>query len=78
MVNSTYVGHWSSYVGIPMSNVGIPTWVFQVQPRNSEAREPTNVKIEIELPLILKRVDDCSFLKNLVNKRCIDHHSAVI
>ena len=49
-----------------------------VQPRNSEAREPTNVKIEIELPLILKRVDDFSFLKNLVNKRCIDHHSAVI
>ena len=25
-----------------MSNVGIPTWDFQLQPRNSEAREPTN------------------------------------
>ena len=24
-----------------MSNVGIPTWVFQLQPRNSKAREPT-------------------------------------
>ena len=24
-----------------MSNIGIPTWVFQLQPRNSEAREPT-------------------------------------
>ena len=24
-----------------MSNVGIPMWVFQVQPRNSKAREPT-------------------------------------
>ena len=24
-----------------MSNIGIPTLVFQVQPRNSEAREPT-------------------------------------
>ena len=26
-----------------MSNIGIPTWVFQVQPRNSEAGEPTTV-----------------------------------
>ena len=34
---------WNSYVGIPMSNVGIPTLVFQLQPRNSEAREPTIV-----------------------------------
>ena len=32
---NTFVGHWNSYVGIPM-------WVFQLQPRNSEAREPTN------------------------------------
>ena len=24
-------------------NVGIPTWVFQLQPRNSEAREPTSI-----------------------------------
>ena len=24
-----------------MSNIGIPMWVFQLQPRNSEAREPT-------------------------------------
>ena len=40
---NTYVGHWNSYVRIPMSNIGIPTWVFQLQPRNSEAREPTNV-----------------------------------
>ena len=27
-----------------MSNIGIPTLVFQDQPRNSEAREPTNEK----------------------------------
>ena len=40
-VLNTYVGHWNSYVGIPMPNIGIPTWVFQLQPRNSEAREPT-------------------------------------
>ena len=33
--------HWYSYIGIPMFNIGIPTWVFQVQPRNSEARETT-------------------------------------
>ena len=26
-----------------MSYIGIPTWVFQIQPRNSEAREPTSV-----------------------------------
>merc|ERR1712079_766053 len=26
-----------------MSNIGIPTWVFQLQRRNSEAREPTYV-----------------------------------
>ena len=25
-----------------MSNIGIPKWVFQLQPRNSEAREPTS------------------------------------
>ena len=25
-----------------MSNIGIPTWVFQLQPWNSEAREPTS------------------------------------
>ena len=36
-----YVGHWNSYIGIPMSNIG--TWVFQVQPRNTEAREPTSM-----------------------------------
>ena len=35
---------WNSDVGIPMSNIGIPTWVFQLQPRNSEAREPTTYK----------------------------------
>ena len=28
-----------------MSNIGIPTWVFQLQPRNSEAREPTSVDV---------------------------------
>ena len=26
-----------------MSNIGIPTWVFQLQPWNSEAREPTYI-----------------------------------
>ena len=26
-----------------MSNIGIPMWVFQLQPQNSEAREPTTV-----------------------------------
>ena len=31
-----------SYIGIPMSNKGIPMWVFQFQPRNSEAKEPTS------------------------------------
>ena len=36
------------------------------------------MKIEIELPLILKRVGDFSFLKNLVNKRCIDHENDLI
>ena len=32
-----------------MSNIGIPTWVFQVQPRNSEAREPTSVTCKVTL-----------------------------
>ena len=27
-----------------MSNVGIPMWVFQLQPRNSEARELTIIE----------------------------------
>ena len=31
-----------TYLGIPLSNIGIPMWVFQVQPRNSEARELTS------------------------------------
>ena len=39
----SYIGHWNSDIGIPMSNIGIPTWVFQLQPRNSEAREPTTI-----------------------------------
>ena len=43
--SESYVGLWNSNVGIPMSNIGIPTWVFQVQPRNSEAREPTTEDI---------------------------------
>ena len=30
---NTYVGHLNSYLGIPMSNVGIPTWVFSFLPR---------------------------------------------
>ena len=30
-----------------MSNIGIPTWVFQLQPWNSEAREPTNKPYKI-------------------------------
>ena len=37
---NTYVGHWNSNVGI------IPTWFFQLQPRNFEAREPTTVVTE--------------------------------
>ena len=32
---NSYVGHWNSYVRIPMSNVGIPTWVFSFLPRFS-------------------------------------------
>ena len=39
-----------------MSNVGIPTWVFQLQPWNSEAREPT---IIMSL-LIVKGAGICS------------------
>ena len=42
---NSYVGHLNSDVGIPMSNIGIPTWVFQLQPRNSEAREPTTIRL---------------------------------
>ena len=30
---NSYVGHWNSYVRIPMSNIGIPTWVFSFLPR---------------------------------------------
>ena len=30
---NSYVGHWNSDVGIPMSNIGIPTWVFSFLPR---------------------------------------------
>ena len=30
-----------------MSNIGIPTWVFQLQPWNSEAREPTSEDDEV-------------------------------
>ena len=30
---------WKTHNGIPMSNIGIPTYV--VHPRDSEAREPT-------------------------------------
>ena len=26
-----------------MSNIGIPMWVFQLKPRNSEARKPTSI-----------------------------------
>ena len=46
------IGHWNSSVGIQISNVGIPTWVFQLQPKNSEAREPTNgiPTLDIEIP----------------------------
>ena len=39
---NSYVGHWNSNVGIPMSNIGITTSEFQLQRRNSEAREPTS------------------------------------
>ena len=42
-------------LGIPMCNIGIPMWVFQLQPRNSEARKPTNIEINsfISFNLIL-------------------------
>ena len=36
------------------------------------------MKIEIELPLLLKRVGDFNFLKNLVTQRCIDHENDLI
>ena len=48
---NTYVGHWNSYVGISMSNIGISTWVLQVQPRNSEAREPTSEDIQLAIKM---------------------------
>ena len=41
-----------------MSNVGIPMWVFQLQPRNSEAREPTSMVVSIERKCD-KRVQSC-------------------
>ena len=36
-----------------MSNVGIPTWVFQLQPWNSEAREPTIMYIRYAYVILL-------------------------
>ena len=30
-----------THIGIPMSNIGIPMWVFQLQRRNSEGGERT-------------------------------------
>ena len=35
-----------------MSKIGIPTWVFQVQPRNSEAREPTSIDLVSKFAII--------------------------
>ena len=30
---NSYVGPWNSYVRIPMSNIGIPMWVFSFLPK---------------------------------------------
>ena len=51
-----------------MSNIGIPTWVFQLQPRNSEAREPTTMYLHFT-PFILLLLDT-----HMALDRCANHN----